>query len=97
MTAELPMAIPDIIRAPFTSDQVKSLNEFQRLGGLAGFHEFTCRSDKHDARDDDDWTPREVLIAYESGWECPDCGLTQDWAHAGMADWSWARARSGSA
>jgi hypothetical protein len=66
------------IQAPFTEDQVNSLNEYQPSGV---FHPFTCGGDKC----------RNDLVATKEGWVCPDpeCDYTQDWAWNWMADWSW--------
>lgn len=70
----------DLIRAPWTSEQVDALNRFQREGGM---HPFTCGGDH---------TPASpVLVAWEDGWHCPEpygepCDYRQDWAHAFMAD-----------
>lgn len=64
-------------RAPFTPEQVRSLNEYQVSGAM---HPFTCG--EHDCR--------ARLVATEAGWECPrDCGYTQAWAHEVMANWAW--------
>jgi hypothetical protein len=68
--------------APFTADQVASLNGYQRSGL---FHEFTCPLPH----------PGRALEATPDGWRCPGrdgggpCDYTQDWAHGWMADWSW--------
>lgn len=67
-----------MIKVPFTSEQVKSLNNYQQSGV---FHEFTCGSDDC----------RAVLVAAGDGWHCPKCAYTQDWAHDAMADGSWSR------
>ena len=62
----------EIIRKPFTSEQVKALNAYQELGIT---HPYTCAlRSQH---------PGEgVLIATAEGWKCPDldCNYTQDWA-----------------
>ncbi len=70
----------DIITAPFTDDQVRVLNRYQREGLM---HPFTCPSDKH--------VMRLMLVATRDGWKCllQDCDYTQDWAHAFMADEEW--------
>jgi hypothetical protein len=65
-----------MLEAPFTTEQVKSLNEYQESGV---FHPFTCGTDKC----------RCVLIAAEDGWTCPECDYTQNWAHEWMGDNSW--------
>jgi hypothetical protein len=67
--------------APFTPEQVASLNGYQSSGV---FHEFTCGGDGCPAADE-----QPVLVAAEGGWHCPACSYTQDWAHEMMADGSW--------
>lgn len=72
----------DIVLAPFAPDQVKLLNEYQRLGAM---HPFTCGTHSDTS-----------LVASTDGWTCPHseglspidvrCDYTQDWAHAFMAD-----------
>ena len=59
----------EIIKAPFTEEQVKYLNEYQKSGR---FHPFTCEC-------------REDLIATVNGWICSKCNYTQDWAHEFMS------------
>lgn len=56
------------MKAPFTNEQVKALNEFQNSGM---FHPFTCGKCRAD------------LVAHQDGWHCPNpqCDYTQDWAH----------------
>lgn len=64
-----------LVKAPFSSAQVKSLNAWQKLGYV---HEFTCGvSSSH-----------PPLVATKKGWHCArfDCTYTQDWAHDFMAD-----------
>jgi hypothetical protein len=63
-----------IIRAPWSHDQVASLNGFQASGF---FHPFTCDRGSH------------TLRATASGWVCPQDDYTQDWAHDFMLDGSW--------
>lgn len=77
------------VTAPFTPDQVESLNAYQ-VSGV--FHEFTCGSDE---AHENEFNP--PLIAAEGGWVCsaPLCDYTQDWAHGAMADWSWKRVAAG--
>lgn len=75
----MPSPDPGFVRAPFTADQVASLNGYQQSGM---FHEFTCGNGACPGT-------QEVLVAAGDGWHCPECGYTQDWAHAMMADWSW--------
>lgn len=67
------------IKAPFTSKQVKGLNQYQKEGML---HNFTCGNPKHPDYMDD------VLIASKEGWSCPSCNYKQDWAWNFMADGS---------
>lgn len=74
--------------APWSTDEVASLNEYQLSGA---FHPFTCGPcrDTLDVREDDgSWNDR-LLVATTAGWVCPTCDYTQDWAHTFMADGSW--------
>jgi hypothetical protein len=73
--------VTGMVLAPWSADQVDSLNGFQRSGA---FHPFTCPRE-HEREDDD------RLLALAAGWKCcqEGCGYTQEWAHAFMADWSW--------
>lgn len=67
----------DKLHAPWTDEQVRSLNGFQRSGVM---HEFTCPHG-HGA-----------LTAFGGGWLCmrePDCLYRQKWAWSFMADGSW--------
>jgi len=64
------------IKAPWTAEQVKHLNEWQQAGIV---HPVTCANNHNGERD---------LIATESGWECPTCEYTQDWCHDYMSDGS---------
>jgi hypothetical protein len=68
-----------VVRAPFSAEQVTSLNEYQADGG---FHEFTCGNDECPA-------VQGILVAKADGWHCPSCSYTQDWAAPWMADGSW--------
>lgn len=66
-----------MVKAPFTEQQVKSLNDFQESGC---FHPFTCGGKTKEGKD-----CRADLVATKEGWICPaGCGYTQDWAHGGM-------------
>ncbi|MFE7535235.1 hypothetical protein ACFU67_13295 [Streptomyces rhizosphaericola] len=67
----------DTITAPWSSEQVAALEQFQTASGM---HPFTCGADQHSQ------PPR--LVPSHSGWYCPDpaCDYRQDWAHAFMAD-----------
>ena len=77
-------------KAPWTAEQVKSLNDYQKSGV---FHPFTCGGDRSDkahanyARQHEE--DKGQLIATTCGWVCPICGYQQDWAHKSMADDSW--------
>lgn len=71
----------NIIKAPFTPEQVAALNQFQRLDWI---HPFTCGSGNR--TDADHLDGEGVLVATEAGWICPYCDYTQVWAHAMMAD-----------
>lgn len=72
------------IRAPFTDDQVQNLNENQvGLGGPV-LRAFTCRNSS-DHRHGLEGGALGVLIATKSGWVCPHCSYTRDWAFAIMA------------
>lgn len=64
--------------APWTPEQVDSLNRYQESGLM---HPYTCpnRDDHCDA----------VLVATADGWICRPCGYTQDWAHPWSADGTW--------
>jgi hypothetical protein len=71
------------IKAPWTQEQVESLNEYQRSGVM---HPFTCGH------------CRRTLTATEAGWICRECALhgreyKQDWCWNWMADGTWRRAR----
>jgi len=82
----------DGVVAPFTAEQVDSLNGYQASG--MG-HPFTCprRGDGEHTRPvtrvDGVVVPGDVLVAATFGWMCPTCGYPQDWAHQFMADGSW--------
>ena len=68
------------ITAPFTPEQVEALNFYQTSG--VG-HPFTCGGNRTDEKHLDG---EGILVAEESGWKCPFCDYTQDWAHEFMAD-----------
>lgn len=72
-----------LIRAPWSEEQVRNLNEFQEANYV---HPFTCarRTETlHRVRPGRDMGQ---LIATPDGWICPDCDYTQDWALDSMAD-----------
>lgn len=63
-------------KAPFTAEQVRSINGFQKAGI---FHPLTCGNDGCDA---------DLVVRFE-GMRCPACGYEQDWVHDFMADGTW--------
>ena len=69
----------ELIRAPWTPEQVYNLNKFQENGRM---HPFTCgsgnRTEASHSRSDG------VLVATINGWICPYCEYKQDWAHEFM-------------
>ena len=71
------------VTAPFTPDQVASLNAYQQS---ETFHPFTCGRDE--CREAN---PDASLAPAEDGWHCTvrGCRYRQDWAHGFMADWTW--------
>jgi hypothetical protein len=75
------------ITAPFTDDQVKSLNAYQVSGVM---HPFTCAHcrDQLGTYADGVFNDR-LLVATNEGWTCPTCDTTQDWTWEWMADWKW--------
>lgn len=63
-----------MIHAPFTDDQVASLNAYQTAGYV---HPFTGAAGGD-------------LFATRDGWiEKPGGSVVQTWAHEFMGDWSW--------
>lgn len=68
-----------VVSAPFTRDQVRSLNAYQRSGPD---ELVTCPGANHHRR-------VQRLIARKSGWRCCRCGYRQSWAYQVAADWSW--------
>jgi len=56
--------------APWTTEEVKALNQYQKLNPT---HAFIC-SEQHDKE--------SVLVATEDGWICPivGCYYARDWA-----------------
>lgn len=77
------MRIDRLSRAPWTAEEVKSLNDYQVA---RVFHPFTCGRcrDRYDSYQHD-----YLLTATEEGWVCQTCGYRQDWAWPFMADDSW--------
>lgn len=80
LQVEGPTTTDQKIKAPFTSEQVKRLNAFQKSGL---FHPFTCGNPE---RTDENHPDRGILVATRGGWVCPNCYYTQDWAHAFMVE-----------
>jgi len=66
----------EIIRAPWTPEQVAALNRYQQAHD---FHPYTCGGNRKD-----EWhlDGEGVLVATEKGWVCPYCNYTQNWARA---------------
>lgn len=63
--------------APWTPEQVESLNAFQQSGW---YHPYTCGHD-----------PGHTLVAATDGWYCPVLGdWKQTWAHEWMTNLEWA-------
>jgi len=81
----------EIVTAPWSADQIDSLNGYQH--SIAG-HPFTC-SGGGGPHSDRPARPA-VLVAAEDGWHCPvgSCEHHQNWAHAWMADGSWRQAQA---
>lgn len=75
---------PVRIEAPWTPEQVKSLNAFQRANLAPAF---AC-GNRHLLEHTYD---QEILIATERGWICGHarCDYTQAWALLSMADGTW--------
>jgi hypothetical protein len=67
-----PVSEAQIVRAPWTPEQVDALNRWQQDKQV---HPFTCGGDEC----------RATLYATPDGWRCPMCGYTQTWAHQFMA------------
>lgn len=67
------------VLAPFTPQQVATLNAFQEMGAV---HPFTCGNRPLHPQNEG------ILIADTDGWHCPveDCTYSQTWAHWFMAD-----------
>ncbi len=62
----------DIVYAPFTDEQVRRLNKWQKSGKI---HPFTCGGSDN---------CRSILIPTNNGWICPNCDYKQDWCHSFM-------------
>lgn len=75
-------------KAPWTPDQVKSLNGYQ---ASTKYHPYTCRDR---SRRPHKWRlgDKGILVATIDGWYCPDCNaVTQTWAHDFTLNWAWQR------
>lgn len=70
------------IYAPFTDEQVLSLNAFQR-GEKS--RPFTCAACSRAYKGE------HVLVAGRNGLACRGCDFRQSWAIDWMLDWSWER------
>jgi hypothetical protein len=68
-----------MVRAPFTSQEVESLNRWQNATWV---HPYTCGSGRR--KDATHVDGEGKLVATETGWSCPYCEYTQDWAHGFM-------------
>lgn len=76
----------NVIKAPFTEQQVKNLNAYQAQGK---FHPFTCCGGNYEGNDKcerQNRTGEGLLKASVNGWICPCGKYTQDWAHESMAE-----------
>ncbi len=72
-----------LITAPFSAQQIDSLNHYQVGVNIFCGHPFTCprRSESHHGAEGWD---TGLLVATDTGWVCPHCGYTQDWAVENM-------------
>lgn len=81
------------VYAPFTEEQIESLNGYQASGVM---HPFTCDGPRmdaaHKAYTEAHGGDYGQLVATAAGWHCPVCDYKQFWAHAFMADGSWKQA-----
>lgn len=72
------------IKAPFTDEQVKNLNDYQTTGR---FHPFTCCSPEEIIEcTRANGTSEGLLVATNDGWICPCGKYTQNWAHKFMTE-----------
>ena len=64
----------EILKAPWTTEQVDQLNINQ---GDSSLHPYTCgnKAVYHNRLE-------SALLATETGWACLGCGYIQDWCHA---------------
>jgi hypothetical protein len=69
------------VYAPWTQDQIDSLNKYQES---RAFHPFTGRNDLAPDGEED------ILIATTGGWNSQyDPSYQQDWAWETMTNWEW--------
>ena len=68
-----PIQAADMIYAPWTIEQVRTINDFQQLEHL---HPFTCGTEGC----------RADLVATVRGWICLFCDYTQGWCMSTQAD-----------
>lgn len=99
---EIDLLPDDVVNAPFTEEQVRSLNQYQFSGV---FHPFTCANPECTAhRHIGHWigedgepmsdkaseiTESIYLVATPDSWICGGCGYKQHWAWRWMADFEW--------
>ena len=62
------------LNAPFTDDQVKSINTFQRIADLFSVMKCSCGG---------------VLYATEEGLSCKSCSDSTEIAPLFVTNWSW--------
>jgi hypothetical protein len=70
----------DRVKAPWSKDQVESINAYQSSKFI---HPFTCGSEivhKY---------PESILEADLYALHCKKCSYLQSWVYSFMADWSW--------
>lgn len=71
--------------AIWTEEECANLNAFQRSNYV---HPFTCGGDRMDDAHRKAQAERGgdfgELVATRTGWKCPACDYTQDWAHPHM-------------
>lgn len=68
------VALPPVVRSPWTADQVASLDAYQRDGR---WHEYTCGD------------CGRTLVPTAAGWTCTADDYTQRWAHEFTTNWRW--------
>lgn len=66
--------ITEIIKPPFTEEQVIALNYYQHIDIM---HDYTCRNEHGGVR---------KLVATKDGWICPSCDYAQETALSWMTD-----------